>query len=47
MLARASSLQSGRQAAVLGSLLLLVAALGVVVQLKDALNTIWNGLLRA
>jgi membrane protein len=41
MLAGASSLQSGRQAAVLGSLLLLVAALGVVVQLKDALNTIW------
>jgi membrane protein len=42
MLAGASSQQGGRQAAVLGSLLLLVAALGVVVQLKDAVNTIWN-----
>jgi membrane protein len=42
MLAGASSLQSGRQAALLGSLLLLIAALGVMVQLKDALNTIWN-----
>ena len=42
MLAGASSLHAGRQAAALGSLLLLVAALGVVVQLKDALNTIWN-----
>ncbi len=42
MLAGASSLQSGRQAAVVGSLLLVIAALGVVVQLKDALNTIWN-----
>jgi membrane protein len=42
MLAGASSLHAGRQAAVVGSLLLLVTALGVVVQLKDALNTIWN-----
>ena len=42
MLAGASSEQSGRLAAITGVLLLLVAALGVVVQLKDAMNTIWN-----
>jgi membrane protein len=42
MLAGASSPQSGRLAAVTGFVLLLVAALGVVVQLKDAMNTIWN-----
>ena len=42
MLAGASSATSGRLAAVFGTLLLLVAALGVVVQLKDAMNTIWN-----
>jgi membrane protein len=42
MLAGASSEQSGRVAAVTGVVLLLVAALGVVVQLKDAMNTIWN-----
>ena len=42
MLAGASSAMSGRFAAVIGTLLLLVAALGVVVQLKDAMNTIWN-----
>ena len=42
MLASASSGTSGRFAAVIGTLLLLVAALGVVVQLKDAMNTIWN-----
>ena len=42
MLAGASSATSGRFAAVIGTLLLLVAALGVVVQLKDAMNTIWN-----
>jgi membrane protein len=42
MLAGASSKQSGRLAAVTGVVLLLVAALGVVVQLKDAMNTIWN-----
>jgi membrane protein len=42
MLAGASSEQSGRLAAVTGVVLLLVAALGVVVQLKDAMNTIWN-----
>jgi len=42
MLAGASSEQSGRLAAITGVVLLLVAALGVVVQLKDAMNTIWN-----
>lgn len=42
MLAGASSQNSGRLTVVVGFLLLLVAALGVVVQLKDALNTIWN-----
>jgi len=42
MLAGASSEQSGRLAAITGLVLLLVAALGVVVQLKDAMNTIWN-----
>src|SRR3954469_10063030 len=42
MLAGASSPQSGRLAALTGVVLLLVAALGVVVQLKDAMNTIWN-----
>ena len=42
MLAGASSQQSGRLAAITGVVLLLVAALGVVVQLKDAMNTIWN-----
>jgi membrane protein len=42
MLAGASSKQSGRLAAIAGVILLLVAALGVVVQLKDAMNTIWN-----
>jgi membrane protein len=34
--------QTGRLAAITGVALLLVAALGVVVQLKDAMNTIWN-----
>jgi membrane protein len=42
MLAGASSEQSGWVAAVAGTGLLLVAGLGVVVQLKDAMNTIWN-----
>jgi hypothetical protein len=42
MLVGASSPQSGRLAAITGVALLLVAALGVVVQLKDAMNTIWN-----
>ena len=42
MLAGASSEQSGIIAGVTGVILLLAAALGVVVQLKDAMNTIWN-----
>jgi membrane protein len=42
MLAGAGSQQSGRLAAVTGAALLLLAALGVVVQLKDAMNTIWG-----
>src|SRR6478609_9034100 len=42
MLAGASSPHSGRLAAATGLILLLAAALGVVVQLKDAMNTIWN-----
>ena len=42
MLAGASSPQSGRMAAATGIILLLIAALGVVSQLKDAMNTIWN-----
>jgi membrane protein len=42
MLAGGSSEQSGLLAGVTGVALLLVAALGVVVQLKDAMNTIWN-----
>ena len=42
MLAGASSVQSGRTVAITGVVLLLVAALGVVVQLKGAMNTIWN-----
>jgi membrane protein len=42
MLKGAASQQTGGIAAVFGVLLLLIAALGVVVQLKDALNTIWD-----
>ncbi len=42
MLAGASAPQSGRIAAIVGTVLLLVAAVGVVAQLKDAMNTIWN-----
>jgi membrane protein len=42
MLKGASSPSSGILSAVIGIVLLLVAALGVVVQLKDALNTIWE-----
>jgi membrane protein len=42
MLKGASSPTSGVLSAVIGVALLLVAALGVVVQLKDALNTIWE-----
>ena len=42
MLAGASSKPAGHVAAVLGVLLILVSAIGVVAQLKDAMNTIWN-----
>jgi membrane protein len=42
MLKGASSQGSGILSAIIGVVLLLVAALGVVVQLKDALNTIWE-----
>jgi membrane protein len=42
MLKGASSPGSGLLSGVVGVILLLVAALGVVVQLKDALNTIWE-----
>lgn len=42
MLAGASSPQSGRIAAISGVVPLLIAALGVVVQLKDAMNTIFE-----
>jgi len=42
MLKGASSPTSGKLAGIMGIILLLVAALGVVVQLKDALNTIWE-----
>jgi membrane protein len=42
MLAGASTPQSGQIAAAVGVVLLIVAALGVVVQLKDAMNTIWE-----
>jgi len=42
MLKGASEPATGKLAAIIGVLLLLVAALGVVAQLKDALNTIWE-----
>ena len=42
MLKGASSPTSGKIAGAVGVVLLLVAALGVVVQLKDALNAIWE-----
>ena len=42
MLAGASKPQQGIVATVLGIGLLLLAAVGVVVQLKDALNTVWE-----
>lgn len=42
MLKGASSATAGGATAVFGLLLLFVAALGVVVQLKDALNTVWD-----
>ncbi len=42
MLKGAGSQTGGAIAALIGLMLLLIAALGVVVQLKDALNTIWE-----
>ena len=42
MLKGAAVESSGRLAAIVGIVLLMVAALGVVVQLKDALNTVWE-----
>jgi membrane protein len=42
MLKGAGSQVGGTISAIVGVILLLVAALGVVVQLKDALNTIWE-----
>jgi len=42
MIEGAASASSGRTAAGIGILLLLIAALAVVVQMKDALNTIWE-----
>lgn len=42
MIQGAASTSSGKAAAGVGVVLLLAAALGVVVQLKDALNTIWD-----
>jgi membrane protein len=42
MLKGAASPRAGVFAAITGTILLLVAALAVVVQLKDALNTIWE-----
>jgi membrane protein len=42
MLAGAALHSSGRMAAIIGIALVVVAAVGVVAQLKDAMNTIWN-----
>lgn len=42
MIEGAASASTGRAAAGIGIILLLIAALGVVVQMKDALNTIWE-----
>lgn len=42
MIAGAASASSGRKAAGIGIVLLLIAALAVVAQMKDALNTIWE-----
>jgi membrane protein len=42
MLKGADSTSGGTLTGIMGIVLLLVAALGVVVQLKDALNTIWE-----
>src|SRR5262245_30315392 len=41
-LAGVNSERSGLRAGIAGLILLLVTALGVVVQVKDAMNTIWN-----
>jgi membrane protein len=42
MIKGASSASSGKTMAGIGIVLLIVAAVGVVVQMKDALNTIWE-----
>ncbi len=42
MVSGAASASSGRAAAGAGTLLLIVAAVGVVAQMKDAVNTIWE-----
>jgi len=42
MLAGAASEQSGQAAAIIGVVLLIIAAVGVVAQMKDAMNTIWE-----
>ena len=42
MLKGAGSTGSGVLSGIVGVVLLLVAALGVVIQLKDALNIIWE-----
>ena len=42
MLAAAARPYEGTTAAVIGIALLIVAALGIVIQLKDALNTVWD-----
>jgi membrane protein len=42
MLAGASSISAGYVSATVGIVLILVAAVGISAQLKDALNTIWN-----
>jgi membrane protein len=42
MLAGAASKESGTIAAIIGIGLVLISAVGVVAQLKDAMNTIWN-----
>jgi membrane protein len=42
MLAGASSKPAGHAAALVGVFLILISAVGVVAQLKDAMNTIWN-----
>jgi len=42
MLAEASRPREGVVASIIGACLLLFAAIGVVVQLKDALNIVWE-----